>query len=100
MFGLGECDRMADAQQSLARWADPFVGELIWDERDQAWIGRVEFAGRTVSLSVDIGIGLGELRYPRERAAGRLRLAATISGKFSWPRQVPRKMIPPARRAH
>lgn len=46
---------MAKANERIPRWTNPLLGELIWDERDQAWAGRVEFAGRVVPLSVDTG---------------------------------------------
>ena len=48
--------RMADAAERLARWVDPQLGELVWNERGQAWSGRTEFAGRIVPFDVDPGL--------------------------------------------
>ena len=47
---------MAKASERLHCWVDPQLGELVWDDRDGAWTGRVEFAGRTVPLSIDTGL--------------------------------------------
>jgi hypothetical protein len=44
---------MAGASDRLARWADAVFGELVWDELKRAWIGRVEFVGRTVRLELN-----------------------------------------------
>lgn len=47
---------MADASERLARWTDPQLGELAWDDHEQEWTGRFEFAGRLVPLSIDTGL--------------------------------------------
>jgi hypothetical protein len=47
---------VAEETNRLTRWLDPQLGELSWDERNQAWTGRVEFAGHTVPLDIDPGL--------------------------------------------
>jgi hypothetical protein len=44
---------MTGRPDRLTRWTDPVFGDLVWDEGDCVWIGRVEFAGRTVRLELD-----------------------------------------------
>jgi hypothetical protein len=44
---------MAGAFDRLTKWTDPVFGALVWDEGSLAWIGHVEFAGRSVCLELD-----------------------------------------------
>lgn len=44
---------MTEASDRLTRWTDPVFGDLVWEERSLAWVGRVEFEGRTVRLELD-----------------------------------------------
>jgi hypothetical protein len=45
--------QMAGRPDRLTRLTDPVFGDLVWEEGDRVWIGRVEFAGRTVRLELD-----------------------------------------------
>ena len=36
----------------LARWSDPVLGELVWDDAEQIWRGTVALAGHFVRLSL------------------------------------------------
>jgi hypothetical protein len=44
---------MATPQERLARWSDPVLGELVWDEASRTWRGTTTLAGRVVRLSLE-----------------------------------------------
>jgi hypothetical protein len=52
-FSEGKELLMAGASDRLTRWADPVFGDLAWDEGALAWIGCVQFGGRSVGLELD-----------------------------------------------
>jgi hypothetical protein len=62
LFGLGG-QGVATPSELLARWSDPVLGELAWDDAGRAWRGTAEFSGRAVRLS------LGPVPQPASRGA-------------------------------